>query len=254
MSEQLLKQSFDFFKQMFKDSPVAASFVFLTPLPGKGNQARVRLLAAALKVFADKGPRGATVREIAAQAGQNVAAIAYYFGGKANLYRALMEGLAQEVHARMGDVLHEIQALRDRGNGVPADGVRLFQQFLRCVYLRLLSRSEAVYFARLVVPEQLAPTAGFEILYKHAFKELHEALCFAVGLALGTEPTSRETIVRTHMLMGQVYFFAMTREAILRRLRWKDLEGEKAEWVADLIGEHTDLLFRGLSAKLKKSE
>ncbi|HWQ91245.1 MAG TPA: transcriptional regulator CecR [Clostridia bacterium] len=231
-----------------------SAFAFLQPEPRKGDRARVRLLAAALRVFADKGLRGASVREIAREAGQNVAAIAYYFGSKEKLYRALMEGLAREVHIRVGDVVEEIQALRERGNGTPADGVRLFQAFLRTVYLRLLSRSEAVEFGRLVVPEQLAPTAGFEILYDQAFRQLHEALCFTVGLAIGLDPRDKETIVRTHMLMGQVYFFAMTREAILRRLHWKDLEGQKAEWVAGLLAEHTELLLTGLAARLKSSK
>lgn len=53
-----------------------------------GSQARERLLHAALKLFADKGYAKASTREIAQAAGTNIAAISYYFGDKAGLYRA----------------------------------------------------------------------------------------------------------------------------------------------------------------------
>jgi AcrR family transcriptional regulator len=46
------------------------------------------LLNAALRLFADKGFARTSVREIAQCAGSNVAAISYYFGDKAGLYRA----------------------------------------------------------------------------------------------------------------------------------------------------------------------
>ena len=53
-----------------------------------GSLARERLLHAALKLFADKGFAKASTREIAQAAGTNIAAISYYFGDKAGLYRA----------------------------------------------------------------------------------------------------------------------------------------------------------------------
>lgn len=47
----------------------------------KGEQAKKQLIAAALAQFGEYG-MNATTREIAAQAGQNIAAITYYFGSK----------------------------------------------------------------------------------------------------------------------------------------------------------------------------
>jgi AcrR family transcriptional regulator len=54
-----------------------------------GVEARAHLLHTALKLFSDKGFAKTSIREIARQANANVAAISYYFGDKAGLYRAV---------------------------------------------------------------------------------------------------------------------------------------------------------------------
>jgi len=53
-----------------------------------GEDTRVRLLHAALQLFAERGFAQTSVRAIAEAAGTNVAAIAYHFGDKARLYTA----------------------------------------------------------------------------------------------------------------------------------------------------------------------
>ncbi len=210
--------------------------------PSRSERARQRLLAAALKVFGEKGPRGASVREITRAAGQNVAAVAYYFGSKQKLYEAVMEGIVRELRGRLGEVLGEAQELQRSGEHSPGKAARLLKGFLVAVYARLLSRDDAVPIVQLIVREQLTPTAGFEVLYHQGFRDLHETLCCLVGMCLGRDPRDRETIVRTHTLMGQVYFFAMSREAILRRLGWKSLEGRNTDLVVRVIEGNLDKL------------
>ena len=53
-----------------------------------GIEARERLLLAAVKLFAEKGFAKTSTRDIAQATGANIAAIRYYFGDKASLYRA----------------------------------------------------------------------------------------------------------------------------------------------------------------------
>ena len=54
-----------------------------------GEDARKRLFQAALQLFARKGFGNTSTRELAEAAGVNIAAISYYFGDKAGLYRAV---------------------------------------------------------------------------------------------------------------------------------------------------------------------
>jgi AcrR family transcriptional regulator len=53
-----------------------------------GEESRQRLLQAAVQCFAEHGFSKTSTRTIAAKAGVNIAAISYYFGDKAGLYRA----------------------------------------------------------------------------------------------------------------------------------------------------------------------
>ena len=59
------------------------------PLRSDGQEARTRLLDAALSLFSDKGFAKTSIREIAQAAQVNVASISYYFGDKDGLYRAV---------------------------------------------------------------------------------------------------------------------------------------------------------------------
>jgi len=55
---------------------------------------RERLLQAATRLFADNGYRGASVRDICNLAGANPGAVSYHFGGKRQLYRAVLRRAA----------------------------------------------------------------------------------------------------------------------------------------------------------------
>jgi len=60
-----------------------------------------QLLLAAVKIFARKGYKGATVREICGLAGAaNINSINYYFGGKEKLYKAILENIFAEYQNR----------------------------------------------------------------------------------------------------------------------------------------------------------
>ncbi|MGD8401693.1 MAG: CerR family C-terminal domain-containing protein [Bacillota bacterium] len=65
------------------------------------NDARTKLLQAALPLFATKGFKAVSVKEIAREAGVNSALISYYFGSKDGLYRALMDSQFSKVQATL---------------------------------------------------------------------------------------------------------------------------------------------------------
>lgn len=61
---------------------------------------RARLLEEATRLFARVGYEKTSTREVAAAAGCNASLIAYYFGGKEGLYKAMLGAKVEAVHAR----------------------------------------------------------------------------------------------------------------------------------------------------------
>jgi AcrR family transcriptional regulator len=88
---------------------------------------RDRILAAASDVFAREGFDGATVREICARAGANVAAVNYYFRDKRGLYRTVLSAWQAEAEERF-----PLGACR---SGAPVE--ELLRDFYRAMLNRL---------------------------------------------------------------------------------------------------------------------
>ena len=242
------KQAIDIIKRLFNFGFVATepTFAFLTPAPSKSDVARVRLLAAALDVFGRKGPDGATVREIAEAAGQNVAAISYYFGSKEALYLELIRGIIVEMRIRVGEVIERAEARRNAGPMKPREAEALLDELLRTLYLRALGRDETLALSRLIAREQMQPTAAFDIIYEQGIRRLHETLTFLVAAILGMEPSSPLAVARAHTLLGQVIAFAVARETFIRRMGWEKWETEQAVFVADVVSANLRAMFAGL--------
>ncbi len=207
------------------------------PAP-RGDEARERLLAAALEIFGNKNLEGATTREIADAAGQNIASISYHFGGKEGLYHAVLKKSFERMQDRIRDALDPLVNLRSVDDLSEAAALGLILSFVRALYLRVMSRDESLALTRLIVREQMKPTPAFDILYQNHMGIVHERLTLLVARVTGSDPKNDATIIRAHSLLGQLYAFCVARETARRRLRWKTLEGRNADAVIAVLEEN----------------
>jgi TetR/AcrR family transcriptional regulator len=105
------------------------------------TERRQQLIDAALRVFAERGFRGATTREIAAAAGVTEAVIFQHFPDKDSLYAAILEQKAGEPQAEQWLSELETRAAANDDEGV-----------IRTLYTRILGQHERdPYFLRLMV-------------------------------------------------------------------------------------------------------
>ncbi|MHB8896584.1 MAG: TetR/AcrR family transcriptional regulator [Candidatus Geothermincolia bacterium] len=100
---------------------------------------RGNILDASLKLFAEKGLHGTSIRDIAAEAGENAGLIYYYFHDKDDLYYAV--GIERVLPA-LGDVL----ALETDTRGTPAE--RLKRLIAAYIAFAANSRLQMILFAR----------------------------------------------------------------------------------------------------------
>ncbi len=167
-------------------------------MPERVRDTRRALLEAGGEVFARCGFKDATVRDICAKAGANVAAVRYHFGDKAGLYTAVIAYAAECAAAR-----YPIDLDPDRA--VPAE-LRL-RRFVRSFLYRLLDPGRPAWQAALMVRELAEPTHAFERVFNDLVRPLFEHLTVIVHDLLGGRADERSVRLATHSIMGQCTFY-----------------------------------------------
>ncbi len=80
----------------------------------KDKQAEEKIKAAAKRVFVSKGFSGCTSREIAKEAGTNVALVNYYFRSKNQLFLLIYQSVTEDFFLSMVDVFSSKLSLKDK--------------------------------------------------------------------------------------------------------------------------------------------
>lgn len=208
--------------------------------PGKGEEARRRLLVAALKKIGEKGYENASVREIADEAGQNVASISYYFGSKEKLYAEVLEGIGVYLHSLVGPLAEEARNGLDAGTLDPVAAITTLKAMLRLLLGKQLEGSEFAEIRLVMMREQATPSDSFDILYEKTLRPLHEIFCRMLGVAIGEKPDSQSVILRAYAIFGQVLVFTVSRATILRRLGADSFDSQHVAAISMILDEHLD--------------
>ncbi len=102
------------------------------------TETQERLLEAAEALFAEKGFEAVSLRDITAQAGANVAAVNYHFGGKENLINAVMGRHAMPINAERIQLLDALLSRKKKPT------VReVVSAFLRPMMTRILAEERS---------------------------------------------------------------------------------------------------------------
>jgi len=134
-----------------RPSPVAAPPRAARAPRRDGEAARARLLQAALPLFSKHGYTRTSTRDIAEAAGANIAGIAYHFGDKAGLYRAVF-----------AETLQPPPEMPGPGETWPL--ARILRSFFAGFLEPLKDGEVARHCVRLHMREMLEPTGVWESL------------------------------------------------------------------------------------------
>ncbi len=211
----------------------------------KGEQARNQLIAAALAQFGEYGLH-ATTRDIAAQAGQNIAAIPYYFGSKEDLYLACAQWIADFIGENFHPHAQAAEALLAAKNPDKAAMRELILQACRNM-TALLTHDDTLSLSKFISREQLSPTRAYQLIHDQVIDPLHGHLTRLIAAYTGRDASDTQTILHTHALIGEILAFRLGRETILLRMGWTQFDEEKAGLICQVITCHIDLILNGLT-------
>lgn len=193
--------------------------------PSTSEQTRKALIEAALRLFGEKGFNGASTREIAALARANIGSIAYHFGGK--------EGLRTACAIFIVETIRKVAA-QSFDTGAEDAAIRLETAIRRYVAF-VLNQPEAGTIVQFILRELAHPTAALDIIYDGVFAPLHQRLCQIWADATGEDAGSESTRLTVFTMIGQVIYFRIGREAIMRRMGWSEIGPQQADAVTRAI-------------------
>lgn len=123
--------------------------------PVGDDDTMAKVLSAAEVLFAEKGHDKASLRELTARAGVNLAAVNYHFGSKEGLAEAVFESLSRRVNdKRVEDLDHYLA-------GLPATGQPSLDRILDIFvepYLAEGNDAQGILLARFILHHRLAPS------------------------------------------------------------------------------------------------
>lgn len=168
---------------------------------------RTQILEAAGAVFASVGFRDATVREICARAGVNIAAVNYHFGDKETLYREVLRYSQAEAFTQYPPLLNVSPA-------APAEA-RL-RAFLHSWLLRTFSSGATAWHGQLISREMVDPTGALDEIVRDKIQPMSLQLRGIVGEILGLPPGDEQVRLCTLSIVGQCVFYHHCRPVLTR--------------------------------------
>lgn len=199
------------------------------------RETRERVLEAAGELFAEKGFRDATVREIKDRAGANIAAVNYYFRDKETLH---LEALRRAFLFIRDNVTEPALAL-DR----PA--AERLRAYVRALLESMLRPSRPAWHGKLIVRELGDPTEGFrQVLRDVGLPNIQRLLGLLAELA-PTPPGDERLRLNLMSLFGQCVYYRNAKPVVLETLGLTEYTDEVLSRIVDHVTEFTLAGIRG---------
>jgi TetR/AcrR family transcriptional regulator, regulator of cefoperazone and chloramphenicol sensitivity len=205
------------------------------PIPSPADQTRAALIHAGLKLFGSQGFGATSTREIAALAKANIGSIAYHFGGKEGLHAACADFLVETMQAIAKPALTAEITEADDARARLSLAVERMVAFL-------VARPEAGDIAQFMLRELAQPSAAFDRIFAGVIEPTHRQLCRFWETATGEPAESEATKLTVFTLIGQVVYFRIAREAVMRRMGWNGIGDRESTAIAAVAGSNLEAI------------
>jgi len=165
-----------------------------------------RLLEVAARLFAARGFKDVTIREICRAARANVAAVNYHFGDKLGLYREVLNKAIETMQATT-------EAARQAGTGLEAE--QKLRAYIRVFLERTAAQSGDSWIHQLMTEEMADPTPALDLVIDQVIRPRMNYLMEVIAEMLHVPPDD-ERVLRCVMSV-QAQCFASMKSAVADR-------------------------------------
>lgn len=162
------------------------------------------ILMAASEVFADKGYKGTTIREIAGMAKVNVAAVNYHYGDKEQLYMAVMRYWVRDAFENSAFRIAEDES---------RPPMERLKDFIHSTLVSMMGEDgQGTGFGRLITLEaSFCPTDMLKQIVSESIAGPARSLLKIVKELMGDEGSESKVRFYSACIVGQTVYFYMCR-------------------------------------------
>jgi AcrR family transcriptional regulator len=203
-----------------------------------------RLLEAAGAVFAEKGYRAATIREIIQRARANIAAVNYHFGDKEGLYAAVFR-CAREACAERFPFVDEAAAGRE------ASPRERLHRIVHSLLLRMLDQGRPAWQWKLMAREMMEPTGVLDEMVETTIRPDFGIVARLVSEVTGLPADDRRVRWCAGSVIGQAMFYRHAQAVVNRLHPEQRFEAKDLEELAEHITEFSYCALEGIGREHK---
>lgn len=209
----------------------------------------MRILEAALELFATSGFEGASTRAIAERAGVNLPAIQYYFGSKEGLYRAVVEQFSRQMQTSIAPIAEQIRAELASGQPSRRRLVGLLCDMLDIVIALILDdsvpnrESRQKFFARM----EVEPNAAADALQHDMIRHVLTPCCAVIGRLIDRPPQDEQVLLHAMTIIGEAKIFCGW--GTDRVLHWNIIGEVRVRTAQSIVRQHIQAIFRSARSR-----
>ena len=209
----------------------------------RDDSTRDRILLAAGPIFAGKGFRSATVREICVAAQVNVASINYYFGDKQQLYTETVV-MARQMRAQQFPYpdWDQTTSAEEKLHG-----------FVSLLLNRLVALQTEPWQVRLLMREILQPTEACKKLVKDYFRPFFDVLLVVVDELIGFRLPDHQRNKIGFSIIGQCLYYRIAADVTAMFIETSEDDQQDAHYEMEQLADHVAEFSLGAIQKLKQS-
>lgn len=211
------------------------------PSAQRGEETRRRILDAAVAAFAEVGYEAAHTRLIAERANVKLPAIAYYFGSKEGLFRAVIQHIAGQFEQRMLPVAERVYALLADAMAPREAILALLCELLEAFTDTLLSPNSPESWQRIIVRAEVENVSGLDSL-RDCIRSNTGRPCMALISRLTGEPEGSERAwMRAAAMLGEINIFS--KPQVRGGLGWTEYTEERIHAIQALVCNNARAIF-----------
>ncbi|MBI4854209.1 MAG: CerR family C-terminal domain-containing protein [Acidobacteria bacterium] len=209
--------------------------------------AKARILSVAEKLFAERGLAATSIRDLAREAGVNIAAVNYYFGSKENLYLETLRHTFQKTvvsSPKFDQLLKEAQIAK-----TPKAAQQAIREYIKVFLQLILTSDEARRHACLMSREINDPTPALDVIVEEFILPKHQALAALIVQAQPLLAESKDLPFYTISIVSQCLHYHFALPVALKLLNKKEMTPELINQIAKHIASFSLQALASLNEK-----